>query len=130
MWGDDGSPHQRPATRGYHGSRYILLLRTSATASGDLEFMDHVMRESSSFWRRDRALAVSSTLGILLILALARPARTRADGQSVWDGVYSKSQVSRGAAVYRQQCALCHGDRPTSGSAGAPALAGKEFLTD
>jgi S-disulfanyl-L-cysteine oxidoreductase SoxD len=29
---------------------------------------------------------------------------------SVWDGVYSPEQAKRGAALYKQDCAACHGD--------------------
>lgn len=29
---------------------------------------------------------------------------------SVWDGVYSPEQAKRGEALYKQDCAACHGD--------------------
>ena len=29
--------------------------------------------------------------------------------RSVWDGVYTEAQAKRGEAVYRQNCASCHG---------------------
>lgn len=29
---------------------------------------------------------------------------------SVWDGAYTQDQAERGEALYRQQCATCHGD--------------------
>ena len=42
------------------------------------------------------------------------------------DRVYSEAQAARGGALYRQQCAKCHGDA-LQGSAGPP-LAGSAFL--
>jgi mono/diheme cytochrome c family protein len=51
--------------------------------------------------------------------ALALAAATAAGGigpilaqettRSVWDGVYTEAQAKRGEAVYRQNCAACHG---------------------
>jgi cytochrome c len=29
---------------------------------------------------------------------------------SVWDGVYTQEQAQRGEALYKQECATCHGD--------------------
>lgn len=45
--------------------------------------------------------------------------------RSVWDGVYTAEQATRGAAVYTRECARCHG--PTLQGADAPPLAGVEF---
>lgn len=47
--------------------------------------------------------------------------------RSVWDGVYSKEQATRGQAVYREECAKCHSEN-LGGGEGSPALAGREFL--
>ena len=43
-----------------------------------------------------------------------------------WDGVYTEAQAARGALVYSQYCASCHGP-DLSGSEMAPALTGGEF---
>ena len=51
-----------------------------------------------------------------------------AASRSVWDGVYTKEQASRGKIVYGDECAKCHGENLV-GSDTAPALAGKEFFT-
>lgn len=47
--------------------------------------------------------------------------------RTVWSGVFTEAQASRGGAVYAQSCANCHG----SGLEGAdmsPALAGAAFM--
>ncbi len=48
--------------------------------------------------------------------------------KSVWDGVYSEAQATRGKALYSEQCASCHGPELTGGEM-APALAGGEFMS-
>jgi mono/diheme cytochrome c family protein len=45
---------------------------------------------------------------------------------SVWDGVYTQEQASRGKTLYSKQCASCHGDA-LDGSGQAPPLAGPDF---
>jgi len=50
-----------------------------------------------------------------------------AASRSVWDGVYTKAQASRGQAVYAEECMKCHGEN-LGGGEGGPPLAGKEFL--
>lgn len=46
---------------------------------------------------------------------------------SVWDGVYSTEQATKGEALYRTECASCHGDK-LQGKGQAPPLAGGEFV--
>lgn len=48
---------------------------------------------------------------------------------TVWDGVYTIAQADRGAAVYKADCASCHGDALT-GVDEAPALIGTTFLSN
>jgi S-disulfanyl-L-cysteine oxidoreductase SoxD len=50
-----------------------------------------------------------------------------AGARSVWDGVYTKAQASRGQGVYVEECLQCHGET-LGGGEGGPPLAGKEFL--
>jgi mono/diheme cytochrome c family protein len=45
--------------------------------------------------------------------------------KSVWDGVYTDAQATRGKAVFLQNCNACH----SSGDQ-APALYGLDFLSD
>jgi mono/diheme cytochrome c family protein len=48
---------------------------------------------------------------------------------SVWDGVYTASQASRGEAAYRANCASCHGAK-LEGQGRVPALTGRDFQFD
>ena len=46
-----------------------------------------------------------------------------------WDGVYSDEQSKRGAALYTQHCASCHGDDLSGTGSEAPELTGSKFST-
>jgi len=46
-------------------------------------------------------------------------------GRTVWDGVYTREQAERGAALYPANCAGCHGT--SLDGAEGPALAGPDF---
>ncbi len=48
---------------------------------------------------------------------------------TVWDGVYTAEQAKRGAALYANNCASCHGLALTGGES-APPLTGGEFLSN
>jgi mono/diheme cytochrome c family protein len=48
---------------------------------------------------------------------------------SVWGGAYTEPQARRGEAVYRQECASCHGSALTGGEE-AGALAGPVFTAN
>src|SRR4051812_23094470 len=63
---------------------------------------------------------------LLTILALQTALRAQPT-KSVWDGVYTEEQATRGKQGYSEQCASCHGPELTGGEM-APALAGGEFL--
>ena len=49
--------------------------------------------------------------------------------RSVWDGVFTADQATRGQARYKQLCASCHGDMLEGGES-SPPLAGGEFLSN
>jgi mono/diheme cytochrome c family protein len=49
--------------------------------------------------------------------------------KSVWDGVYTDVQARRGAGVYTEQCASCHGTAMEGGEM-APPLTGGGFLAE
>ncbi len=49
--------------------------------------------------------------------------------RTVWDGVYSDEQASKGEALYGQHCASCHGGSLEGGDV-PPALAGADFLSN
>ena len=48
---------------------------------------------------------------------------------SVWDGVYTASQATRGEAAYRANCASCHGAK-LEGQGRVPPLTGRDFNWD
>jgi quinoprotein glucose dehydrogenase len=49
--------------------------------------------------------------------------------RSVWDGVFTADQATRGQARYRELCASCHGEMLEGGES-APPLAGGAFLAN
>jgi mono/diheme cytochrome c family protein len=68
--------------------------------------------------------------GMFLGLAMSVTAGVQAaQARSANDGVYTADQAKRGEAVYKEQCAACHGDN-LEGSGPMPPLAGKDFLTN
>jgi mono/diheme cytochrome c family protein len=62
----------------------------------------------------------------VLLLVLAAVA-TEAAPHSIWDGVYSSAQASRGQKAYVTECAQCHGDS-LGGIDDAPPLVNEVFL--
>jgi mono/diheme cytochrome c family protein len=59
----------------------------------------------------------------VLVLAASLAAQTT---RSVWDGVYNQEQADRGQPLYKERCAVCHGDTLLGGE-WAPALVGQYF---
>jgi mono/diheme cytochrome c family protein len=51
----------------------------------------------------------------------------QASADSLWDGVYTTAQATRGEALYRAECSRCHGATLLGGE-NAPPLAGEFFL--
>jgi quinoprotein glucose dehydrogenase len=49
--------------------------------------------------------------------------------KTVWDGVYTEEQAKRGADVYAEKCAMCHGDS-LGGVESAPSLTGPSFYAN
>ena len=47
--------------------------------------------------------------------------------KSIWEGVFTEAQATRGKGLYAQECASCHGGELTGGEM-APPLAGGEFM--
>jgi mono/diheme cytochrome c family protein len=56
-------------------------------------------------------------------------AAAAADGPSVWDGVYTADQASRGESAYLQACASCHGPALDGGDM-TPPLVGGAFTSN
>src|SRR5919109_2471777 len=63
-----------------------------------------------------------ATLAGLRATVHAQPPTT-----SVWDGVYTEEQARRGAPLYAENCASCHGPELMGGEM-APPLATGDFL--
>jgi len=63
---------------------------------------------------------------IVFLFAAALCAQT---SRSVWDGVYTSEQAKRGATLYANDCASCHGSALNGGES-APPLAGGEFFAN
>src|SRR3954469_8920613 len=66
------------------------------------------------------AIATAAAIGFLIAAASAQSTT------SVWDGVYTDTQATRGAALFDRECAGCHGLEGSGGSM-APALVGATF---
>ena len=67
------------------------------------------------------ALAITTfTVGFTTVRAQA-PASALA-------GIYTDEQATRGAKVYADNCAACHGDKLEGTSTGGPTLSGKDFV--
>ena len=64
---------------------------------------------------------------ILLMIPCALWAQD--DSHSVWDGVFTAEQSARGAKLYAQNCASCHGTSLTGGES-APPLTGGAFSSN
>ena len=60
-------------------------------------------------------------------LAAALTATPAAQDQTIWDGVYTEEQASRGQRTYDQECAACHLD-DLMGDGIAPSLIGSSFF--
>src|SRR5688500_9610030 len=68
---------------------------------------------------------VAGTLTCVLVAAFSLSGNAQ-QARSVADGVYSAAQAARGAALYKMECAQCHGDA-LEGVVG-PMLAGDGFI--
>src|SRR6185295_10420648 len=69
------------------------------------------------------ALAIIPFAALVALQSTVRAQPTK----SVWDGVYTEEQATRGKTGYSEQCASCHGPELTGGEM-APALSGGEFM--
>ena len=64
----------------------------------------------------------------LWILGLVPLALASTASRSIWDGVYSPSQVERGKKSYAAECADCHGENLEGDGKKSPALKGEVFF--
>src|SRR5215212_2416752 len=72
--------------------------------------------------------AVVALLPLTTVLMLRSTVHAQPPTKSIWDGVYTEEQATRGKALYSQECSSCHGGELTGGEM-APPLAGGEFLS-
>ena len=80
------------------------------------------------FFRAVRATILIAAAGATYSFVRAQePAPS--ESRSVWEGVYTDEQAKRGEAVYRKECASCHGASLTGGES-APPLTGGAFLSN
>ena len=79
---------------------------------------------------RPNSVCRASALAIFACAALTGAWRLAAQTQSsLWDGVYTDEQATRGSVVYADQCARCHGADLAGGDA-VPPLTGGQFLSN
>jgi cytochrome c553 len=71
------------------------------------------------------SLVIAASIGIQ---GAAAP-QSAQPGGSVWSGVFSTQQASRGKSSYDGVCARCHGAQLTGGADGGPMLTGGTFLS-
>lgn len=77
---------------------------------------------------RSRATVVGAgAVVVVLAVCVAGPGVAARQVQSVWDGVYTVEQAQRGAPLYQQSCAECHGPDLAGGEM-SPGLVGGEFV--
>ncbi len=73
-------------------------------------------------------VAVSLWTLALVVTAAALYMPLNAQEKSVNDGVYSDAQAKRGATLYGEQCATCHGEKMEGVADLFPALTGEPFV--
>ena len=72
-------------------------------------------------------IAAAALIPFATILVLHSTVHAQPPTKSIWDGVYTDEQATRGKALYSEKCASCHGGELTGGEM-APPLAGGEFM--
>src|SRR3954447_20444741 len=70
---------------------------------------------------------IAGVTAIFMTSALYATVGAQAAKKSVKEGVYTEAQAKRGEALYKEQCAACHGD-DLQGSGPMPPLAGNDFV--
>jgi len=73
-----------------------------------------------------KTVSILTVSGFILSMAYATLA---AQATAASAGVYTAEQATKGEAVYKEQCAACHGDN-LEGSGPMPPLAGMDFLAN
>jgi precorrin-6B methylase 2/mono/diheme cytochrome c family protein len=76
--------------------------------------------------RTHRVNLASAVLALVAAGAVITTALAAQEPRTVWDGVYTSAQATRGAALYEVECAGCHGPNGSGGGM-APSLVGAAF---
>jgi S-disulfanyl-L-cysteine oxidoreductase SoxD len=69
---------------------------------------------------------VVATAAAVFGLAMAVAAAGGQEKTSIWEGVYTDAQATRGQARYKASCEMCHSEDLLGGS--GPALVGESFM--
>jgi len=77
---------------------------------------------------RTTRFAVAALITVAAVGTLCSALRAQ-EMRSVWDGVYTEVQAQRGAVLFNNECASCHGATGEGGEM-APALAGPSFTAN
>ena len=72
-------------------------------------------------------IAASALIPFAAVFVLHTAVHAQPPSKSIWEGIYTEEQATRGKALYSQECASCHGGELTGGEM-APPLAGGEFM--
>lgn len=71
---------------------------------------------------------LSRKKAVFLVLLLSLNTVSHAqDSKSIWEGVYTDEQASRGETVYSETCISCHG-QDLGGNSNSPGLKGMGFM--
>jgi hypothetical protein len=73
-------------------------------------------------------IAAIAAIPLVTLLGLRATVHAQPPTTSVWDGVYTDEQAKRGAPMYSEFCASCHGPELMGGEM-APPLATGDFLS-
>jgi S-disulfanyl-L-cysteine oxidoreductase SoxD len=72
-------------------------------------------------------IAATALIPFAAVFVLRTAVHAQPPSKSIWEGIYTEEQSTRGKALYSQECASCHGGELTGGEM-APPLAGGEFM--
>jgi len=70
---------------------------------------------------------IFGVLAVMWVAGVAHQAAGAEQGKTVWDGVFTADQATRGAEAFKTACSECHG-MDLMGDGFAPALTGAEFM--